>query len=142
MVTVSEKIFIAAVPERVFKAAGDPSQQVIWDKNNFKDPVALNHPEPGLGARYTCWVAGMGKMTYEFTQYKPFSLFEHASETQIASGRHLFEFSEEGSGTIFLQTMNLKPHGWGYLLYPFMKMLTRSRLRKMNKNLKCYVENQ
>lgn len=140
MITVTTNILITAPTESVFRAVADPHKQAIWDPDSMKDPVALNSKEPCLGACYRCRVPGMGIMHYEFATYQPFSLFVHDSKTSIANGVHEFSFSASDEGTLFSQTMKLRPKGWGYLLYPFMGMLTRRRLQQMNKKLKQYLE--
>ena len=142
MISTSAGIFINAPQQKIFNIAADGHQQMAWDSGNFTHFEMLSPPPVQKGTKCQCRVKGMGKMTYEFAEYKPYSVFVHTSVTRMAYGTHYFSFEEKDAGTMFLQKMELRLRGIFILLTPFIKPSLTKTLNNMNKELKNYCESQ
>lgn len=141
MITATATISIKANAEKVFTLAADPNQQLIWDAGNFTRLKSLTNGPLGKGSRFSCYVKGMGKMVYEFSEYLPFTRFTHSSTNWMSDGIHDFEFREKDGVTALTQTMTIKLKGIGIILYPFARNILNKQLRRLNSELKKYIEN-
>jgi hypothetical protein len=141
MIHATATISIRARADRVFITAADPHQQLIWDAGNFTRLETLTEGPLGKGSRFSCYVKGMGKMVYEFSEYLPFSRFVHVSTTWMSYGIHDFDFSEKDGITELTQTMKIRLRNIGILLYPFAKGIVKKQLKRLNNELKKYIEN-
>lgn len=140
MIESTATIIIHAPAREVFAVAADPYQQLIWDAGNFTDLQSLDNLPLGKGSKFSCRVKGVGKMTYEFSDYQPFKQFVHQSKTWMNSGVHTFDFTEKDGATRLTQIMQIKLQGIGVLLYPFAKRILGRQLVRLNNELKNYVE--
>jgi hypothetical protein len=140
MIKASESIIIFRPREIVFNTAADPWQQLIWDKKHFTKLEALTPGPIGLGSKYKCMIPWMGTMWYEFVEYEPTTYFAHRSKMLLSYGYHRLEFIELPEGTQFIQTMQVRPRGIGFLLYPFLKGLLKKSMRSVSTGLKSYLE--
>lgn len=142
MIRKSAEIVINASITRVFEIASDGRQQLIWDKGYFSSLEELTSPPTRKGSKFKCRVKGMGKMSYEFAEYQPPRLFIHESVTTLCYGTHHFRFSETTGGTLFSQTMELRMRGFFILFTPFVSFGLQRSLKRMNRELKAYIESE
>ena len=141
MITATATISIQASAEKVFNTAADPNQQLKWDAGNFTRLESLTNGPLGKGSRFSCYVKGMGKMVYEFSEYQPFTRFVHSSTNWMSDGIHNFDFNENDGITELTQTMTIKLKGIGIIIYPFARNILNKQLGRLNSELKKYIEN-
>jgi len=140
MPSVSDEISINGTGEAVFAALADPEVQVGYDRD-FRSVEKLTQGPIGKGTRFRGDFKGMGKVEYEYAEFEPIRLIEHAVKWPFGAVRHRFDFQPSGDGTRLAQAITLRPNLLGRLLWPLLlRDLVGRRLRTVNRLVKAYVE--
>ena len=139
MITSVKSIAINATTEQAFAAVSDPFTMEKW-YSGMSDVKELTNFPLNKGSVFTCRIRMMGKMRFEFASFQPSEGLIHDSVMWLGTGNHTFTFVQEGSTVLFTQIMQVKLHGFGWLLWPFMKLILNSGLEKQNKELKSFLE--
>lgn len=139
MITSVKSISLKTTPELSFAAVSDPFIMEKW-YSGMSDVKELTNFPLNKGSVFTCKIRLMGTMRFEFASFQPYEGLIHDSVMWLGTGNHTFTFVPDGDTILFTQIMQLKLHGFGWFLWPFMKLILNSGLEKQNRELKVYLE--
>jgi uncharacterized protein YndB with AHSA1/START domain len=143
MASVQDSTSIASRAETVFDALADPAVQVTYDGQMFRSVQKLTPGPISRGTHFRGDFKGMGKVEYEYSEFEPNQLIEHAVKMPFGHARHRFEFQPQGDGTRLVQTITVFPNLLGRLLWPvIIQRMMSKRVRTLNALVKAYAERQ
>jgi uncharacterized protein YndB with AHSA1/START domain len=141
MPSVSNEITIARPVDVVFGALADPKVQTTYDSEMMRSVEQLTDGPIRQGTRFRGDFKGMGKVEYEYSQFEPNRLIEHAVQMPFGAMRHRFEFELQAGSTRLTQTIEARLNLLGQILWPLMmQRMMSKRVATLNGLVKRYVE--
>ena len=141
MKPIEETILIYAPMDQVFTALADPQNQMKFDREILRSYQKLDDGPIDKGTRFRGEFKGIGRVEYEYAEFKKNQLIERAVKMPFGSMRHIFLFEPTTGGVRLTQSIIPEHNLFANILWLLLiRNVVKKWIRKLNVLLKNYAE--